>query len=829
MPSLTASEARTRAASVAVSSYDVQLDLTQGSERFASRTRIEFDSLDRQDTFLDVQPYELMSVHLNEVALDVAELRDGRLQLTGLSDRNVLVVEAVMSFSRDGEGLHLATDPEDGLVYVYAMTFLPAAPRIFACFDQPDLKATYRVRVQVPEEWIVLGNGRATQTAPGAWTLAETKPLSTYFVTLVAGPYHSVTETHDGIALGLHCRQSLAAHLDKDAAEMFEVTGRCFDEYHRLFGIRYPFGDYHQVFVPEFNAGAMENPGCVTFTDEFVFKAQATDSIRASRAYVIAHEMAHQWFGDLVTMQWWDDLWLNESFATYMGYRLTSEVTRFDDIWVEFSHHEKAWGLEADQRTSTHPVAGNGARDTQQALTDFDGISYSKGAGALRQLRAYLGDEAFLGGVVDHLHRHSYGNATLVDLLDAWQRASDKDVHVWAESWLRTAGVDTLRCVPDAGGGGITVERVNGSAGDVSRPHAMTVTWYREDGTSSSVPVLVTKERTPVELPYDGTGLVVPDSADETWAKVALDEVSAQRAPEYLRSIDDPLARAVVWGALREGMLDADLSPQRYLEAVEAALPTETDLAVDKILGSAQDGLIGQLGILLIGADDRSRLVALAERLLREASPSSNRQIVAARALVLLCDDDTLLRTWLDGGAPEGLRIDDDLRWRITRARCELGAAGPTEIGAESARDGSSQGALWALRCRATLPDAESKADVWTWITTDASLSNYQLYALCEYFFRPGQLELTAPYVERYFAEMPATATLRSGAVVDLSARHAFPRFAVSEETIGLSEQCLAGSELTPGARRVISDGTDDLRRALRSRRRHGGSVRGDR
>jgi aminopeptidase N len=820
MPSLTVTEARTRAASLTVSAYDVDLDLTRGDETFGSHTVIEFESRDRQDTFLDISPRELLGVHLNDRAIDVSELRDGRLHLSGLGERNTLVVDALMAYSNDGEGLHRAVDPEDGLAYLYAMTFLPAAPRIFACFDQPDLKATYRVCVTTPEDWTVVGNGRATQTAPGRWTLAETKPVSTYLVTLVAGPYHSVTTTHDGITLGLHCRQSLAPHLDKDSAELFEVTARCFDEYHRLFGIRYPFGDYHQAFVPEFNAGAMENPGCVTFTDDFVFKAQATDSVRATRAYVVAHEMAHQWFGDLVTMQWWDDLWLNESFATYMGYRLTSEVTPFDDIWVEFSYNEKAWGLAADQRTSTHPVAGNGARDTQQALTDFDGISYSKGAGALRQLNAYLGDEAFLAGVVDHLERHSYGNATLADLLDSWHRVSDKDVHAWAEKWLRTAGVDTLRCVADPRG--VVVERLNGSAEEVSRPHALTVSWYGDDATSQSVPVLVTGDRTSADLPsYDGTGLLLPDSRDETWAKIALDDASVDRAPGLLQRIDDPLGRSVIWAALREGMLDARISPEQYLTAVETALPGEVDLGVEKILGSVHGGLIGQLGVLLTEPDDRGRLATVATRLLTEAKPSSNRQVVAARALVAVTDDDEQLRSWLDGGAPEGLRVDEDLRWRVTRALCELGAFGQAEIDAERARDRSSQGAEYALRCRATVPDATVKQDVWTAIVSDHALSNYDLCALCECFFRPGQVDLTAPYVERYFTDIPQTATFRSGAVVDASAKLVFPRFAVSEPTLQLTAQTLTRDDLTPGVRRAISDGADDLRRALRVRQRY--------
>src|SRR4051794_2361589 len=532
MRSLTASEAAARAAAVAVTSYDVDLDLTRGSEHFGSRTTISFRSLGAGSTFVDVQAAEVLSICLNGEPVDLGVVDDGRLPVEGLVEENTLVVDALMAYSHDGEGLHRAVDPEDKQVYVYAMTFLPAAPRVFACFDQPDLKAVFRVGVTTQTDWVVLGNGSAEQVEPGRWRLSETAPLATYFATLVAGPYHSVTGEHDGILLGLHCRQTLAPYLDADVDELFTVTAQCFDEYHRLFGIRYPFGDYHQVFVPEFNAGAMENPGCVTFTDELVFKAQATESLRATRAMVVAHEMAHMWFGDLVTMTWWDDLWLNESFAEYMGYRTTISRTRFDDMWVEYAFRTKAWGLAADQRSSRHPIAGNGAQDTQQALTEFDGISYSKGAAALRQLNAYLGEESFMAGVVDHLQRHSFGNARLADLLDSWDRASDKDVLAWAAAWLRTEGVDTLSTEITGDGSTVVVHRRNGSPEPVSRPHAFTVTSYDAQGRSTSTPVLLEEDTVTVQLPgLDPEGLVLADSGDDTWAKIVLDEGSRERLP----------------------------------------------------------------------------------------------------------------------------------------------------------------------------------------------------------------------------------------------------------------------------------------------------------
>jgi aminopeptidase N len=820
MRSLTVTEAAERAAAVAVSSYDIDLDLTRGSEQFGCQTTIAFRSLDGSPTFLELQAAEVVSISLNGEAIDVGLVDDGRLPLDGLTAENTLVVEALMAYSHDGEGLHRAVDPEDKQAYVYAMTFLPAAPRVFACFDQPDLKAIFRVSVTAPTDWIVLGNGHAEQVERGRWMLAETKPLATYFATLVAGPYHSVTSEHDGIVLGLHCRQTLAPHLDKDVEELFTVTAQCFDEYHRLFGIRYPFGEYHQAFVPECNAGAMENPGCVTFTDELVFRAQATDSLRANRAMVVAHEMAHQWFGDLVTMTWWDDLWLNESFAEYMGYRTTNTCTRFDDVWVEFAFRTKAWGLAADQRSSSHPIAGNGARDTQQALTEFDGISYSKGAAALRQLNVFLGEEAFIAGVVDHLQRHSYGNARLADLIDSWDRASDKDVFAWTATWLRTQGVDTLSAEVSEDGSTVVVRRQNGSPEPVSRPHAFTVTAYDAAGRPTPMPVLLEGDSVTLQLPgWDSEGLVLPDSGDDTWAKIVLDEGSRTRLPGLLPLIQDPVARAVVWGSLREGLLDAVVDPETYLATAESALPLDGDLAVETVLGGRFTGLLGALGKYLAAPGDPARVEAIALRVLAGAAPGGNRQLVAARAAIWATADADLLQGWLSGEArPTGLLADDDFRWRILETLCGLGVAGPDDIAREQDRDFSSQGALHARRCTAALPDPDTKAEVWQAITTDTALTNSELYASAEAFFRHDQVDLTAPFVSRYFAEIPGTANVRTGWVVEQVAHLLFPRVAVDESSLALAATCLARDDLEPGVRRAISDNTDDLRRVLRSR-----------
>jgi aminopeptidase N len=823
MRSLTAEEAAARARAISVESYDIALDLTRGSEQFGSRSEIAFRSLDRSTTFLDIQAAEVSSIRLNGQDLDPAAIDDGRLTLDGLAEQNTLVVEALMAYSHDGEGMHRAVDPEDKQAYVYAMTFLPAAPRIFACFDQPDLKAVYRVSVTAPTDWIVLGNGAAQQTEPGQWTLKETTPLSTYFATLVAGPYHSITSEHDGIVLGLHCRQTLAPHLDKDAEELFTVTAQCFDEYHRLFGIRYPFGEYHQAFCPEFNAGAMENPGCVTFSDELVFKAQATDSLRATRANVVAHEMAHQWFGDLVTMKWWDDLWLNESFAEYMGYRTTNNVTQFNDVWVEYALATKAWGLNADQRSSSHPIAGNGAKDAQQALSDFDGISYSKGAAALRQLNAYLGDKAFIAGVVEHLETNAYGNATLADLLGCWDRASDKDVMGWAKAWLRTKGVDTLSVEQTGGSNNVVIRRQNGSPEPVARPHAFTVSAYNEDGAMSSQHVELEGDSVTVSFDrVDPKGLVLLDSGDDTWAKIALDPDALQRVPAMLPKIADPVSRAVIWGSLREGLYDASVDPEIYLSTVESALPGDGDLALEAVIGSGRGVVTFALSTYLARPDDVDRVAAVAKRVLEDSAPGSNRQLIATRSLINVTTDAELLQGWLSGTTtPDGLIADEEFRWRTLRTLCALGAADLDDVAREQDRDPSSQGVLHALRCRAAMPDAKVKEEVWQQIVNDRDLTNTELYALTDTFFRRDQVELTSPYVQRYFAEFPATSTFRTGWLVERTADNVFPRYSVAEDTLALARATLADESVETGVRRAMSDATDDLARALRSRQKY--------
>ncbi|NYF54693.1 aminopeptidase N [Micromonospora purpureochromogenes] len=830
MPSLTRVEATARRALIIVESYEVDLDLTGGGERFRSTATIRFRATPGADTFVEVKPARLLGARLNDRDLDPDALADNRLPLTGLTGENTLTVTAEMAYSNTGEGMHRFVDPADGETYLYAMSFLDDVQRLFAAFDQPDLKAPVTLSVTAPPEWTVAANGQlAANPRSGRWEFAPTAPLATYFVSLIAGPWHVRRAEHDGIPLGVYCRRSLAEHLDADIDEILTVTRQCFDRFHQLFAERYPFAKYDQAFVPEFNAGAMENPGLVTLRDDYVFRSAVTDTQRELRATTIAHEMAHMWFGDLVTMRWWDDLWLNESFAEYLGTRVTAEATRFDQAWTTFAMRRKAWGYTADQRPSTHPVAPEEVRDAAQGLLNFDGISYAKGASVLRQLVAWLGDEAFLAGLNAHFAAHRFGNATLADLLASLSSASGRDLTDWAERWLRRPQVNTLRMetAVDADGRWVDAALVQTApdAHPVLRPHRVGVGRYAPDGTVRRLEVDLDpdtdKGRTELTalIGEPATGLLLPNDGDLTFAKIRLDPASADAVPMVLPGLADPLARALLWGEALDAARDGERPVAAVVALITAALPAETEVIIAEDVLTLSRGLIDRYLDPMARDAALLRVAGACAALLAGAPAGGSLQLAAARGLIAASTDAGLLTGWLAGdGVPDGLAVDTDLRWALLLRLVVLGAAGEPEIAAQAAADRSATGAERAACCRAALPDAEAKRVAWEIVTSSTELSNRLVEATAEGFWQPEQVELTAPYVERYFADMPAAARLRTAWTADRVTTLAFPRYAVAQPTRELAAALLARDDLTPGLRRWVTDLDDDLRRALVAR-----------
>ncbi|MFJ9208997.1 aminopeptidase N [Streptomyces sp. NPDC102264] len=827
MSVLTRDEAQTRAQFLDVHRYTIALDLTTGEDTFDSRTVITFTARAAGDTFVELKPATLRSVSLDGRPLDPAALVGNRLPLTGLTaGEHELRVDAAMRYSRTGEGMHRFTDPADGETYVYTQLFMDDVQRVFAAFDQPDLKAVFELTVTAPDDWTVLGNGVATRTEGRHWTVAATPLISTYLVAVAAGPWHSVRTEHAGLPFGIHCRRSLAPHLDADADEILDITRACYDRYHEKFTEPYPFDSYDQAFVPEFNAGAMENPGLVTFRDEFVYRSAVTDTERQTRAMVIAHEMAHMWFGDLVTLAWWDDIWLNESFAEYMGYQTLTEATRFTDTWVDFGIGRKSWGYDADQRPSTHPVAPDpdAVPDTASALLNFDGISYAKGASALRQLVAWLGEKDFLAGINTHFARHKFANATLADFIDSLAHATDRDVHAWAERWLRTTGVDTLTPRISGTGTGWTLDVVR----DGSRPHHVTVGAYDLDPAD---PARLTRRdllelNLPLTAPVTAAGhrpaLVVLNDGDLTYAKVRLDAASWDTALRALSGIPDPLTRAVIWNAARDMVRDGDLAATAYLDAARAHLPRETDLAlVQGVLAFAA----AQITDRYLSDTDRpaalATLTAISRDLIRRTEDGGNPglRLTAVRHFIDAATQPDALQEWLEsGGVPGGPELDPELRWRVLTRLAVLGAVGPAAIDAELARDPSATGQEGAARCHAALPDPGAKARAWARLFETDDLSNYLFTATAQGFWQPEQATLVREYVPRYYTEAVALADRRGPAIAEAAGRYAFPLYAVDEESLRLGRKCLDGAEMIPALRRKLVDQLDDLHRALRVR-----------
>ncbi len=836
---LTRDEARERARLLCVARYDVVLDLTGGDATFRSTSEVAFTcSEPGAATFLEVVAAEVRSVVLNGRELSPAayDAARGRVTLPDLAESNTLTVDADCRYSRSGEGLHRFVDPVDSSVYLYSQFETYDAHRMYACFDQPDLKASFRLQVRAPQEWsaVVSNAAVATRGPDGQGTqlvvFEPTPVVSTYITALVAGPYAEVRSSHDGIDLGLFCRASLAEFLDPD--ELFEVTRQGFDYYHRVFDYRYPFGKYDQLFVPEFNAGAMENAGCVTYLEDYVFRSKVTDARRERRAETILHEMAHMWFGDLVTMRWWDDLWLNESFATYMAVLCQATATRWTDAWTTFCNTEKTWALRQDQLPSTHPVAAD-AVDMEAVKVNFDGITYAKGASLLRQLVAWVGQEEFLAGLRSYFRAHEWGNTSLRDLLGELERSSGRDLTHWSAEWLETTGVNTLRArftLDDAGAfTAFALEQTADDAHPTLRSHRVAVGLYdrRPDGRLArrdrvELDVVGGRTEVPKLVGARQPDLLLLNDDDLTFAKIRLDERSLATVVAGIGALDASLPRALCWSAAWDMTRDAELPAGDYLRLVLDGVEAETDIGVtQQLLRQAASAVV------IYGDPGRrsQRLGALADRcvgLLRAAEPGSDSQLAYVGAFSSSAqpgEQAAVLRGLLDGSESlPGLLVDTELRWTFVVRLAALGSLADAEIANELVRDRTATGEKRAATARAARPTAAAKAQAWAAVVESDALSNHLQVATMAGFAQPEQADLLAPYAQRYLDAVPGLWAARTMDVAQTISEMLYPAWDVTPEAVERTDASLARGDVTPALRRVLVEGRDSTARALRAR-----------
>ncbi|MEX5717444.1 aminopeptidase N [Geodermatophilus maliterrae] len=842
VPNLTRDDAAARARLLAVDSYDLSLDLTDGTGRpgtgtFASTTTVRFTCREPgASSFIDLVAERVHSATLNGVALDVGTYtEEGGLPLPDLAADNTLEVVAHCRYSNSGEGLHRFEDPEDGQVYLYTQ-FEPAdAKRVFACFDQPDLKGSHAVHVVAPFDWQVVSNagGRTIEAGPGGSQLVHfepTKRLSTYLVALIAGPYARVTDDHEGIPLGLYCRASLAEHLDPD--ELFRVTRQGFDFFHRVFDYPYPFDKYDQLFVPEFNAGAMENAGAVTILEDYVFRSRTSRARYERRAETVLHELAHMWFGDLVTMRWWDDLWLNESFATYISTLCQAEATEYTTAWTTFANTEKAWAYAQDQLPSTHPIAADMV-DVAAVEVNFDGITYAKGASVLKQLVAYVGREEFLAGIRRYFRTHEYGNTTLADLLDPLSEATGRDLTEWSAQWLETSQVNTLRPVYELTDDGryasFAIEQTAVPEHPVLRRHRLAVGLYdRGPGgltRSTRVELDVDGARTEVAdlVGHPAADLVLVNDDDLTYAKLRLDERSLATLRTDIGVMPDSLPRALCWAAAWDTTRDAELPAREWVQLVLAGIDAETEISVvQSLLARVQTALTSYAD----PAWAPTGWTALADKALQAleaAGPGGDEQLQWSRTLSAAARTEAhaaVLRGLLDGSrVVEGLSVDADARWAFLNGLVAIGAAADAQIDAEAERDATATGVRRAATARALRPTAEAKEEAWKRAFHDADVPNAVHEALVAGFWHPAQRELTAPYVDRYFAEIGPMWERRPGEIAKNAVQYLFPPV-VEERTLQAADAWLAEEDHPAPLRRLVTEGRDGIARALHARQR---------
>ena len=844
---LTRAEARERADLIAVDSYEVSLDLTTGEKVFGSTTTVKFTAAPGSSTFIDAVTQTVHSVTLNGRELDPAEVSDGvRIQLPDLAEHNELTVVADAPYMNTGEGLHRFVDPVDGEVYLYTQFEVPDSRRMFAVFEQPDLKATFRFSVTAPSHWDIVSNSPTplpVETSPAAdggarsvWEFSPTPRLSSYVTALIAGPYQSVRSdvtSSDGrvVPLGVFARKSLMQYLDAD--NIFELTRQGFEFFEAQFGCPYPFEKYDQLFVPEFNAGAMENAGAVTILEGYVFRGKVPEAQVERRAITVLHELAHMWFGDLVTMRWWNDLWLNESFAEYMSHLAAVENTKFQSAWTTFASVEKSWAYRQDQLPTTHPIFAE-INDLQDVEVNFDGITYAKGASVLRQLVAWVGPEQFMAGVREYFAKHSWQNTELGDLMVELEKASGRDLDQWGRLWLETAGVNSLKpeLTVDADGTITSFAILQSAVEDqpTLRPHRLAVGFY--DVTAEGKLERVHRE----ELDVDGERTDVPELAglrrpdlvllnddDLAYAKVRLDEKSLATAKSHLKDFRESLPRTLVWGSAWDAARDGESPARGYVDLILANIASESDSSV--ILVQLRQ-LATALTFYVAEEHREAASVAAGDRLWDLASTvpgGSDAQLQFIKSYALLARSGAQLDNvagLLAGSVTlDGLTVDQDLRWELVASLVVGGRMGQEQIDAELERDNTSSGQNAAALATAAIPTAEAKAAAWESIVVKGDVSNALQGSAVAGFTRVLDTALLEPYAEKYFAAVPGIVAERTFALAQQIVVGLYPAQLTTQATVDRTDEFLASlPEDSAALRRMMLENRDGVARALRAR-----------
>jgi len=838
---LTREEAATRGALLSVESYDISLDLTVSDKVFASTTVIRFTAEPGSSTFADLHGGVIQSITLNGADVDAASAyQDNRIALSDLAADNELRVECELPYSHTGEGLHRFVDPADGRVYLYTQFEVPDARRVYTTFEQPDLKSVFTFHVTAPEGWTVISNAptpepEAAGSGSATWHFPTTERMSTYITALVAGDYVEVVDEYVGkhgtIRLGHYARHSIAEHLDHE--ELNKITKQGFAFFEEAFDYPYPFGKYDQAYVPEYNMGAMENAGCVTYRDEYLPRSRQTHMFYEQRANTVLHEMAHMWFGDLVTMKWWDDLWLNESFAEWASHHAMVEATEFTEAWTGFTNARKNWAYRQDQLPSTHPVAADNY-DLHAVEVNFDGITYAKGASTLKQLVAWVGIEEFLVGLRAYFKDHAFSNSEFSDLLGALEASSGRELAGWAEEWLKTSGVNTLTPEFEVGDdGAYTAFAVRQSAHadfPTLRRHRIGVGLYDvADGRvvkRSSFEIDVEGESTDVPkiLGEQQPDLLLLNDGDLTYAKIRLDERSLATAIEHIDTIDDSLARALIWGAAWDMTRDAEMAATDFVSLVLAGLGRETDMTAVTALPRYAKGAVSNYS----DPAGRDALKATWEQglwtLLSAAEGGSDHQLAFARAYSAAADSDEALdrlQGLLDGTLTlDGLDVDTDLRWTLLAGLAAGGRAEEDAIEAELARDNTISGQEHAATALTVRPTPEAKERAWHDAVVRDDVANETQRSIAAAFPASGQADLLAPYLERYL-EMADTVWEEKGTQrASTALEYMFLMPLASQETLDRLDRWLEDSPANPAAKRYVREGRADMARALAAQAR---------